>query len=196
MLFTVLDRSLVIQASISRNHGELLVGMFDVGNQLSLKCDGRHEHVPCAGRETLPHHSTLHEQDCVNNSGREESNKRFCSIEAPSTDTCTAGSSGNGNKEKKHIASPCIGKKGLRNEISHDESYTCNFIFRVVELTLRTIVPTNNKSSKPKLRWTCSSLLKRGENLKGGIFSSGAAGAGRATRSDGHKSWSRRHGGG
>ena len=21
----------------------------DVGNQLSLKCDGRHEHVPCAG---------------------------------------------------------------------------------------------------------------------------------------------------
>ena len=66
--------------------------------------------------------------------------------------------------------------------------YTCNFIFRVVELTLRIIVPTNNKSSKPKLRWTCSSLLKRGENLKRGIFSSGAAGAGRATRSDGHKS--------
>ena len=123
----------------------------DVGNQLSLTCDGRHEHVPCAGRETL--HTQLYTSKIVSII-LEESNKRFCGIEAPRTDACTAGSSGNGNKRKKHIASPCIGKKGLRNEISHDESYTCNFIFRVVELTLRTIVPTNNKSSKPKLRWT------------------------------------------
>ena len=139
--------------------------------------------MPCAGRETL--HTQLYTSKIVSII-LEESNKRFCGIEAPSTDACAAGSSGNGNKKKKHIASPCVGKKGLRNEIYHNESQTCHFIFRIAELTLRTTVPTNNKSSKPKLRWTCSSLLKRGGNPKRGIFSSGAAGAGCATRSDGH----------
>ena len=57
-----------------------------------------------------------------------------------------------------------------------------------MELIHRTIVPTNKRSSKPKLRWTCSSLLKRGGNPKRGYSSSGATGAGRATRSGGHKS--------
>ena len=139
----------------------------------------------CLGRETL--HTQLYTSKIVSII-LEESSKRFYGIEAPSTDACTAGSSGNGSKKKKHIASPCIGKEGFRNEMNRNESYTCHFIFQFAELILRTIVPINKKSSKPKLRWTCSSLLKRGENPKRGNSSSGAAGAGRATRSDGHKS--------
>ena len=107
----------------------------------------------------------------------EESSKRFYGIEAPSIDACTAGSSGNGNK-KRHIASPCVSKKSFRNKMDNNESYTCCFIFRIAELIRRTIVPINKKSSKPKLRWTCSSLLKRGGNPKRGNSSSGRPGRG------------------
>ena len=163
----------------------------EVGNQLSLKCDGRHEHVPCAGRETL--HTQIYTSKIVSII-LEESSKRFSGIEVPSIDACTAGSSGNGSK-KRLIASPCVSKKGFRNKMVNNESYTCCAVFQIVELIYRTIVPINNKSSKAKLRWTCSPLLKRGRNPKRGNSSSGAAGAGRATRSNGPQVLFRRHGG-
>ena len=156
----------------------------EVGNQLSLKCDGRHEHVPCAGRETL--HTQIYTSKVVSII-LEESNKRCSNIEVPSINACTAGSSGSGNK-KRQIASPCVNEKGFGNKMNTVESIIDCFISQIVKQIHRTIVPTNKKSSKPKLRWTCSSLLKRGGNPKRGYSSSGATGAGRATRSDGHKS--------
>ena len=156
----------------------------EVGNQLSLKCDGRHEHVPCAGRETL--HTQIYTSKIVSII-LEESSKRCSGIEVPNINSCTAGSSGNGNK-RRHIASPCVSEKGFGNKMDTGESIIDCFISQIVELIHRTIVPTNKRSSKPKLRWTCSSLLKRGGNPKRGYSSSGATGAGRATRSGGHKS--------
>ena len=41
----------------------------NIGEKLSLKCDGRHEHAPCAGRETVHAYSDLHEQDCIHHLG-------------------------------------------------------------------------------------------------------------------------------
>ena len=157
----------------------------EVGSQLSLRCDGRHEHVPCAGRETL--HTQLYTSKIVSII-LEESNKRFHGIEAQSDDACTAGSSGNGNKKKKHIALSCIGRRSSKSEANHEEYLTCSVTFRIVGMKLRTSVPINKILSKPKLRWTRSPLLKHGGNPKRGVSSSGAAGAGCATRSDGHKS--------
>ena len=40
-----------------------------IGNKLSLKCDGRHEHAPCAGRETIHTHAVVHQQDRFHHSG-------------------------------------------------------------------------------------------------------------------------------
>ena len=46
----------------------------DVGNRLSLKCDGRHEHAPCAGKETL--HAQIYTSKIVSII-LEEQNKRM-----------------------------------------------------------------------------------------------------------------------
>ena len=147
----------------------------EVGSQLSLRCDGRHEHVPCAGRETL--HTQLYTSKIVSII-LEESNKRFHGIEAQSDDACTAGSSGKGNKKKKHIALSCIGRRSSKSEANHEEYLTCSVTFRIVGMKLRTSVPINKILSKPKLRWTRSPLLKHGGNPKRGVSSSGRPGRG------------------
>ena len=129
----------------------------EIGNQLSLKCDGRHGHVPCAGRETL--HTQIYTSKIVS-IVLEESNQRCSDIEVPIITACTAGSSGSGNK-KRQIASPCVNEKGFGNKINTVESLMDCFISQILKQIYRTIVPTNKPSSKLKLRWTCSSLLKR-----------------------------------
>ena len=50
----------------------------ELGSKLSSKCDGRHEHAPCAGRETLHTHTNLYKQDRVDHFGRTASKIRLC----------------------------------------------------------------------------------------------------------------------
>ena len=119
----------------------------DVGKRLSL-CDGRHEHVPCAGRETL--HTQIYTSKIVS-IVLEEQHRRCSDIEIPIVIACTAGSSGNGNKEHQ-IALPCVQIREINDEDDSIDSSITWFISQVFKKLRRIIVPTNNTASKLK-RW-------------------------------------------
>ena len=151
----------------------------EVGKRLSLKCDGRHEHVPCAGRETL--HTQIYTSKIVS-IVLEEQHRRCSDVEIPIVIACTAGSSGNGNKEHQ-IAAPCVQFWETNGgDDSTDSTISC-LISQIIKKLCHIIVPTNKTASKLKLRWIRSPLRKQGGHPKCGSSSAGAA-AGRGARRD------------
>ena len=149
---------------------------------MSLKCDGRHEHVPCAGRETL--HTQIYTSKIVS-IVLEEQHRRCSDIEIPIVNLCTAGSSGDGNK-RNQIASPCVRvMKPQRNDtgVNKQSSITSHIRKQLHKI----LVPVIKILSKRRLRWIHSLLPKRKRDPNRGNSSSGAIGAGRAARADGQK---------
>lgn len=114
----------------------------NVGERLSLKCDGRHEHAPCAGRETL--RTQIYTSKIVS-VVLEEQHRRCKDIEIPLVDTCTAGSSGKGN-QRKPIALACVhvGESSIeKNKRIRDMSWITSQIILVINQIL---VPNNNEN--------------------------------------------------
>ena len=97
----------------------------DVGNRLSLKCDGRHEHAPCAGKETL--HTQIYTSKIVSII-LEEQNKRNENIKSENDSIRNTGSSGCSMK-KSCVAAACVVS-------ACKEEGTCSHIIR--KETIRT----------------------------------------------------------
>ncbi|MCV6576370.1 MAG: hypothetical protein OIF58_11595, partial [Cohaesibacter sp.] len=142
----------------------------EVGKRLSLKCDGRHEHVPCAGRETL--HTQIYTSKIVS-IVLEEQHRRCSDVEIPNIVACTAGSSGNGNK-KHQVATPCVQFWGTNEGDDNTDSIISSLTSQIIKKLFHNIVPTNKTASKLKLRWIRSPLRKRGGHPKCGSSSAGA----------------------
>ena len=88
-----------------------------IGNRLSLRCDGRHEHAPCAGRETL--HAQIYTSKIASIILQEQ--RPRCGIqEAQPTIVHGVGSSGT-NSKKYVVAAARIGINNSHN-IKHSYS--------------------------------------------------------------------------
>ena len=150
----------------------------DVGNRLSLKCDGRHEHAPCAGKETL--HTQIYTSKIVSII-LEEQSKRNENIKSEDVSIRYTGSSGC-NLRKSCVAAACVVSackdEGTYSLTTRDEINMTSLLkhgFFIIKTNLRSrylwappLIPKRNKSNP-----------KRGFR---------ATGAGRAGRSSGHKS--------
>ena len=147
---------------------------FELGKKLSLRCDGRHEHAPCAGRETL--HTQIYTSKIVSII-LEEQRLRCIDVDIPIVIACTAGSSGNGGK-KNPVALLCIRARKPRTKsitVDNVPSWLQSQLFLVISHFLAANKKTRSKSW---LRWNLSSLPYNKENPKKGYSSSGATGAG------------------
>ena len=114
----------------------------DVGNRLSLKCDGRHEHAPCAGRETL--HTQIYTSKIVSII-LEEQNRRTENIESENVSNRNAGSSGC-SMEKSGIAAACV-VSACQNEGSFSNTNRKEAIrTSIMNLKISIIVKTNLRS--------------------------------------------------
>lgn len=118
----------------------------------------------------------------------EEQNRRCSDLEFPIIISCTAGSSGHGNK-KDRIALPCVSvpKSKINQDNTARESWMVSLI---IKQSSGILVPTYKSRSIFRLRWIHSSLPKNKRDPNKGDSSSGATGAGRAARADGHKTCS------
>ncbi len=76
----------------------------DVGSRLSLRCDGRHEHAPCAGRETV--HTQIYTSKIVSII-LEEQNRRNENLRAEDIPIRNTGSSGC-SMRKSCVAAACV----------------------------------------------------------------------------------------
>ena len=76
----------------------------EIGNKLSLKCDGRHEHAPCAGRETI--HTQLYTSKIISII-LDEHHRRSQFVEHDAINLHGAGSSRTKSK-KCVVAATCI----------------------------------------------------------------------------------------
>ena len=145
----------------------------DVGSKLSLKCDGRHEHAPCAGRETL--HTQVYTSKIVSVI-LEEQHRRCSDIEYPIIIPRTAGSSGPGNK-KSRIASPCVSvsKSSRRlNGVAIESSLVTAMLRQLCNI----IVPEYNHKLVFRLRWIHSPLSRSKRNPNSGTPQPGRPGRG------------------
>ena len=156
----------------------------ELGNKLSLRCDGRHEHTPCAGRETL--HTQIYTSKIVSIVLEEQHRRSICS-DRDSITTRTAGSSGSMNK-KCVVAASCTKMNSTRNEKQREHSCQRSPHSRVFHFTFNIIL--SKKSSKKGLRWNTASLSVKHQELTKGLFPTGATGAARAGSSGGHKTCS------
>ena len=153
----------------------------DLGGKLSLKCDGRHEHAPCAGRETL--HTQIYTSKIVS-IVLEEQLRRSSFAGDDSPNVRNTGSKGRSSKSY-NVSMPCV---------TIDESYETNRAHdhneRCIQVTITiTCFPKRSRKVFAKwLWWNRAPQTKKQRYLKSGLSPSGAAGAGRARFSGGHKS--------
>ena len=151
----------------------------DVGNRLSLKCDGRHEHAPCAGRETL--HTQIYTSKIVSII-LEEQNRRTENIKSENVSNRNTGSSGCSMK-KSGIAAACV-VSACKDEGTFSNSTRKEAIrTSLLNLKISIIVKTNLRS---RYLWDPPLIPKRNKSNPNRGFR--ATGAGRAGRSDGQKS--------
>ncbi len=112
----------------------------DVGSRLSLKCDGRHDHAPCAGRETL--HTQLYTSRIVSII-LEEIHRRIEGMRSDSESMHGNGSSGN-EKKKMYTSAVCVVSASKVDHVtSHDRQSLPN---KHIILTITIKTKSNNRS--------------------------------------------------
>ena len=153
----------------------------DIGNRLSLKCDGRHEHAPCAGRETV--HTQIYTSKIVSII-IEEQIRRVGNMKSENVSNRNTGSSGH-NVKKSGVAAACVARdyhfEGLHSNANNGKTNkTSTFILRI-----SIIFRTNLRSRYP---WDPPLIPKRDKLSPNRGFR--ATGAGRTGRLDGQKSCS------
>ena len=158
----------------------------NIDGELSLKCDGRHEHTPCAGRETI--HTQVytckivsiildeHEQRCI---GDSRSQSKFVHGD---------GSSGT-NVKNRVVAAACV-----NTSHEYEVDYRTNrstFLTTKNKRIIKYILSCHSKRRKyRRLRWCPAPLSTKSENPNSGSSSVGALGTGRGARSNGQQACS------
>ncbi len=155
----------------------------ELGNKLSLRCDGRHEHAPCAGRETL--HTQIYTNKIVSIILEEQHRGSTCS-DRDSTTIQTDGSSGSKSK-KCVVAASCVKVNNIETNQQHKHSHHQTHLLYGVRFIFKR---HSKKSCKRGLRWSTTSSSKKHEDLSSGLFPTGAIGAARAGSSGGRKTCS------
>ena len=153
----------------------------DIGNRLSLKCDGRHEHAPCAGRETV--HTQIYTSKIVSII-IEEQIRRVGNMKSENVSNRNTGSSGH-NVKKSGVAAACVARdyhfEGLHSNANNGKTNkTSTFILRI-----SIIFRTNLRS---RYLWDPPLIPKRDKLSPNRGFRT--TGAGRTGRLDGQKSCS------
>ena len=151
----------------------------DVGNRLSLKCDGRHEHAPCAGRETL--HTQIYTSKIVSII-IEEQIRRIESTKSEDVSIRNTGSSGH-NMKKSGVAAACVVSAGHVEELHSNN--TSGKAIRTSTKNLKIFI-TFKTNLRSRYLWDSPLIPKRNKSNPNRGFR--ATGAGRAGRSDGQKS--------
>jgi len=101
----VLGKSLVILALYIKKPWRIVSWNVDIGEKLSLRCDGRHEHAPCAGRETV--HTQIYTSKIVSIILDEQMQR--CIGGSGSNSSVMHGLGSSGTKSKKCVvAASCV----------------------------------------------------------------------------------------
>ena len=155
----------------------------ELGNKLSSKCDGRHEHAPCAGRETL--HTQIYTSKIVSIILEEQHRRSVC-VDRDSVYILTDGSSGHKSK-KCAVAASCVRVNDIGESEQHIQSCQQTKLWRKVRFTFKM---HSKKSTKKGLRWNTAPLSEKHQDLNSGSFPTGAIGAARTGSTGGHKTCS------
>ena len=154
----------------------------ELGNKLSSKCDGRHEHAPCAGRETL--HTQIYTSKIVSIILEEQHRRSVC-VHRDSVNMHTDGSSGHKNK-RCAVAASCIKTYGIEERNQHVHSCQLTKVWRRTCITFT----LSKKSTKKGLRWNTALSSEKHQDLNSGSPPTGAIGAARAGSTGGRKTCS------
>ena len=123
-----------------------------VGKRLPLRCDGRHDHAPCAGRETI------HTQLCTSKMVSivlEEVHRRIMCAEQNADSMHANGSSGNGNKKLPMSAACAVSASRIKNKPSPSKQFNFINLFRF------TITIKNKSNIRSRYQWAHPLIPKR-----------------------------------
>ena len=155
----------------------------ELGNKLSSKCDGRHEHAPCAGRETL--HTQIYTSKIVSIILEEQYRRSVC-VDRDSIYLHTDGSSGQMSK-RCAVAASCTKVSDIEESNHHVHPCPLTRFWRRIRFTFRTL---SKKSTKEGLRWNTALSSEKHQDPNSGSPPTGAIGAARAGSTGGHKTCS------
>ena len=129
----------------------------NIDGKLSLKCDGRHEHAPCAGRETV--HTQIYTSKIVSVILEEQEQRRSGTAKSHSSTMRGDGSSGTMSK-KCVVATSCVNQQNNQENISNT---TCSItISRKHKWIIRYLLSVHSKTKKQqRLRWSRPRCLKK-----------------------------------
>ena len=158
----------------------------NIDGELSLKCDGRHEHTPCAGRETI--HTQVYTSKIVSIILDEQEQRCIGDSRSQSSFVHGDGSSGT-NVKNRVVAAACV-------STSHEYAVGYGTTRSIVLSTknkwiIKYILSCHSKRQNyRRLRWCPAPLSITSENPNSGSSSVGALGTGRGARSNGQQACS------
>ena len=158
----------------------------NIDGELSLKCDGRHEHTPCAGRETI--HTQVYTSKIVSIilGGQEQR----CIGDSRSQSSLMHGDGSSGTNVKNRVAAAaCV---STSRECAVDYKTTRSIILSTKnKWIIKYILSCHSKRQNyRRLRWCPAPLSITSENPNSGSSSVGALGTGRGARSNGQQACS------
>ena len=158
----------------------------NIDGKLSLKCDGRHEHTPCAGRETI--HTQVYTSKIVSIILEEQEQRCIGDSRFQSSFVHGDGSSGT-NVKNRVAAAACA---NVPHEYAVDYKTTRSMIISIKnKWIIKYILSCHSKKQKRRrLRWCPAPLSVTSENPNSGSSSVGAIGTGRGARSNGQQTCS------
>ena len=158
----------------------------NIDGKLSLKCDGRHEHTPCAGRETI--HTQVYTSKIVSIILEEQEQR--CIGDSRSQSSFVHGDGSSGTNVKNRVAAAACAT--IPHEYAVDYKTTRSMIISIKnKWIIKYILSCHSKKQKrQRLRWCPAPLSVTSENPTSGSSSVGAIGTGRGARSNGQQACS------
>ena len=158
----------------------------NIDGKLSLKCDGRHEHTPCAGRETI--HTQVYTSKIVSIILEEQEQR--CIGDSRSQSSFVHGDGSSGTNVKNRVAAAACAT--IPHEYAVDYKTTRSMIISIKnKWIIKCILSCHSKKQKRRrLRWCPAPLSVTSENPNSGSSSVGAIGTGRGARSNGQQTCS------
>ena len=158
----------------------------NIDGKLSLKCDGRHEHTPCAGRETI--HTQVYTSKIVSIILEEQEQR--CIGDSRSQSSFVHGDGSSGTNVKNRVAAAACAS--ISHKYAVDYKTTRSMILSTKNKWItKYILSCHSKRQKyRRLRWCPAPLSVTSENPTSGSSSVGALGTGRGARSNGQQACS------
>ena len=158
----------------------------NIDGKLSLKCDGRHEHTPCAGRETI--HTQVYTSKIVSIILEEQEQR--CIGDSRSQSSFVHGDGSSGTNVKNRVAAAACAT--IPHEYAVDYKTIRSMTISIKnKWIIKYILSCHSKKQKRRrLRWCPAPLSVTSENPTSGSSSVGAIGTGRGARSNGQQAYS------